>query len=180
MAELIVVGFKQDMHRASTVLNTLQEMNDSWVVDLSDGVAVYRDYKGRVRVDQSYRMTTGQGAAWGAIVGGMIGALVAAPVVVAAGATAALAGGSVTGVALGATVGAIDVDEWKRDFGINEDFVDSVSAMVQPGDSAICALLRAIDPDLVEAQFRGYGGTILRTTLRPDQKASVEATLHGR
>jgi hypothetical protein len=30
MAELIVVGFKKDMYRASEVLNTLQEMNDSW------------------------------------------------------------------------------------------------------------------------------------------------------
>jgi uncharacterized membrane protein len=180
MAELIVVGFKQDMHRASKVLNTLQEMNDSWVVDLIDGVAVYRDYKGRLRADQSCRMTTGQGAAWGALVGGIIGALVASPVVVAAGAPAAVAAGSVGGVALGAAVGAIDADEWKRDYGINEDFVDSVSAMVQPGDSAILALLRTIDPDLVEAQFRGYGGTILRTTVSPDQKARVEAMLYGR
>jgi uncharacterized membrane protein len=180
MAELIVVGFKQDMHRASEVLNTLQEMNDSWVVDLNDGVAVYRDYKGRLRVDQSYGMTTGQGAAWGAVVGGIIGALVAAPIAAVAGAASALAAGSVSGVALGATVGAIDADQWKHDFGISEDFVHSVSAMVQPGDSAIFALLRTIDPDLVEARFRGYGGTILRTTLSPDQKASVEATLHGR
>ena len=179
MGELIVVGFKQDMHRASEVLNTLQEMNDRWVVDLNDGVAVYRDYKGRLRVDQSFGMTSGQGAARGALVGGIIGALVAAPAA-AAGAAAALAVGSVSGVALGATGGAIDADQWKQDFGISEDFVHSVSAMVHPGDSAIFALLRTIDPDLVEAQFRGYGGTILRTTLSPDQKARVEATLHGR
>jgi uncharacterized membrane protein len=180
MAELIVVGFKQDMHRASEVLNTLQEMNDSWVVDLSDGVAVYRDYKGRLRVDQSYRMTTGQGAAWGAIVGGIIGALVAAPVAAVAGAAAALTTGSVSGVALGATVGAIDAGSWKEDFGISEDFVERVGTMVQPGDSAIFALLRSIDPDLVEARFRGHGGTILRTTLSPDQQAKVEATLQRR
>ena len=43
MAELIVVGFKKDMYRASTVLNTLQDMNSSWVVDLNDAVAAYRD-----------------------------------------------------------------------------------------------------------------------------------------
>jgi len=55
-----------------------------------------------------------------------------------------------------------------------------VGTMVQPGDSAIFALLRTIDPDLVAAQFRGFGGTILRTTLNSDQRARVEATLHGR
>jgi hypothetical protein len=32
----------------------------------------------------------------------------------------------------------------------------------------------------VAAQFKGYGGTILRTTLNADQKARVEATLHAR
>jgi hypothetical protein len=52
MAELVVVGFKKDMYRASEVLNTLKAMNDTWVVDLSDAVAVYRDYKGKLRVDQ--------------------------------------------------------------------------------------------------------------------------------
>ena len=41
--------------------------------------------------------------------------------------------------------------------------------MVQPGDSAIFALLRTLDPDLVAAQFKGYGGTILRTTLNPQR-----------
>jgi uncharacterized membrane protein len=55
-----------------------------------------------------------------------------------------------------------------------------VGTMVQPGDSAIFALLRTIDPDLVVAQFKGYGGTILRTTLSDEQRAKVEATLHSR
>ena len=79
MAELIVVGFKKDMYRASEVLNTLQDMNNNWVVDLHDAVAVYRDYSGKLRVDQSYQMTTGEGAAWGGLFGGLIGALLAAP-----------------------------------------------------------------------------------------------------
>ena len=60
MAELIVVGFKKDMYRASEALNMLQDMNSSWMVDLHDAVAVYRDYKGKLRVDQSYQMTTGE------------------------------------------------------------------------------------------------------------------------
>jgi len=183
MAELIVVGFKQDMYRASEVLNTLQDMNNSWVVDLNDAVAVYRDYNGKLRVDQSYQMTTGEGAAWGGLFGGLIGALLAAPFtagVSAAAAAAAVAAGSLSGVTLGATAGAIDAEDWKEDYGISEDFVQRVGTMVQPGDSAIFALLRSIDPELVAAQFKGYGGTILRTTLSADQQAKVEATLHSR
>src|SRR5882672_1041010 len=145
MAELIVVGFKQDM-------------NSSWVVDLHDAVAVYRDYNGKLRVDQSYQMTTGEGAAWGGLFGGLIGAMLAAPFTGGASVAAVLAAGSLSGVALGATAGALDADTWKEDYGISEDFVRSVGALVQPGDSAIFALLRTINPDLVAAQFKGYGG----------------------
>jgi len=179
MAELIVVGFKKDMYRASEVLNTLQDMHENWVVDLNDAVAVYRDYSGKLRVDQSYQMTTGEGAAWGGLFGGMIGAMLAAPFTGGASAAAALAAGSLSGVALGATAGALDAESWKEDFGISDDFVQRVGTMVQPGDSAIFALLRSLDPDLVAAQFKGYGGTILRTTLNPEQRAKVEATLHS-
>src|SRR5262244_924163 len=127
MAELIVVGFKKDMYRASEVLNTLQDMNDSWTVDLHDAVAVYRNYKGKLRVDQSYQMTTGQGAAWGGLFGGMIGALLAAPFTGGASAAGAiLAAGSLSGVALGSVAGALDAESWKDDYGISEDFVDQV------------------------------------------------------
>jgi len=182
MAELIVVGFKKDMYRASEVLNTLQEMNNNWVVDLHDAVAVYRDYNGKLRVDQSYQLTSNQGAAWGGLFGGLIGALIAAPFTAGASAAAAAAAvvtGSLSGVALGATAGAIDAEDWKDEYGISEDFVQRVGTMVQPGDSAIFALLRSIDPDLVAAQFKGYGGTIMRTTLNESQRAKVEATLAG-
>src|SRR6478752_8128964 len=106
MAELIVVGFKKDLYRASEVLNTLQDMNDSWVVDLNDAVAVYRDYQGKLRVDQSYQMTTGEGAGWGGLFGGLIGAILAAPFTGGASAAAVLvAAGSLSGVALGGTLG---------------------------------------------------------------------------
>ena len=180
MAELIVVGFKKDMYRASEVLNTLQDMNNSWVVDLHDAVAVYRDYNGKLRVDQSFQMTTNQGAAWGGLFGGLIGALLAAPFTGGASVAAVLAAGSLSGVALGAAAGAVDAGTWKEDYGISEDFVQRVGTMVQPGDSAIFALLRTLDPDLVAGQFKGYGGTILRTTLNPQQREKVEETLHSR
>ena len=180
MSELVDVGFKKDKYRASEVLNTLQEMNNSWVVDLHDAVAAYRDYNGKLRVDQSYQMTTGEGAAWGGLFGGLIGALLAAPFTGGASVAAVLAAGSLGGVALGATAGAIDAESWKERYGITEDFVQRVGTLVQPGDSAIFALLRTIDPELVAAQFKGYGGTILRTTLNTAQQAQVEATLHSR
>jgi hypothetical protein len=49
--------------------------------------------------------------------------------------------------------------------------------MVQPGDSAVIALLRTANPAIVADQFRGYGGTILSTTLNRDQEQKVNKVL---
>jgi uncharacterized membrane protein len=180
VAELIVVGFKKDMYRASEVLNELSALNDDWVVDLHDAVAVYRDYGAKLRVDQSYQMSTGEGAGWGGLWGLLIGATLAIPFTAGASAAAAagaVAAGAVGGTAIGAGLGAVDASSWKDEFGIPDDFVQRVGTLVQPGDSAIYAILRVGDPDVVADQFRGYGGTILRTTLSRDQQAKVEKVL---
>jgi uncharacterized membrane protein len=181
MSELIVIGFKKDMYRASEALNQIKDLNKTWDLDLSDAVAVYRDYDGTLRVDQSYQMTTGQGAAWGGLFGGLIGALVAAPLTAGASiaAAAVIGAGSLGGVALGASLGAIDAGSWKEDYGVSEDFVQRMGAMLQPRDSAVFVLARTVNPDRVAEAFRGYGGTVLRTSLSGKQQARVEETLHA-
>ena len=52
--------------------------------------------------------------------------------------------------------------------------------MIQPGDSAVYALLRTVNPEVVIDQFRGYGGTVLNTTLDRNQEAKVEKVLNER
>jgi uncharacterized membrane protein len=184
MSTLIVVGFKKDMFRASQVLNELVDLNYDWTIDLDDAVAAYRDYNGKLRIDASYQMTTGEGAALGGLFGSLIGltlGAIAAPMT--AGASAAAAGviaAGAAGGALGAAGGALDAKWWKDDFGISEDFVQDVGTLVQPGDSAIFALLRSTDPTLVAAQFSDYGGTVLSTTLTPEQARKVEEALNGK
>jgi uncharacterized membrane protein len=183
MSNLIVVGFKKDMYRASEVLNQLNQLNEDWVIDLHDAVAVYRDYSYVLRIDQSYQMTTREGAAWGGLWGSLIGLTLAVPFTAgasAAVAAGALAAGALSGGALGAAGGAVDADWWKEDYGIDEDFVQEVGTMVQAGDSAIFALLRSSDPEYVAEQFRGYGGTVLRSTLTSEQTKKIQAVLDGK
>lgn len=179
MAELIVIGFKSDIYRASGVLNKLLQLNDDWIVDLDDAVAVYRDYNGKLRTDQSYAPTTGEGAAWGGLLGMAIGATLAIPFTAgtSAVAAAALTAGALGGTAIGAGAGALDASSWKETYGISDEFVKEVGELVQPGDSAIYAILRVGDPEIVADKFRGYGGTILRTTLSGDQRMKVARVL---
>lgn len=183
MSTLIVVGFKKDMFRASQVLNELVDMDYDWTIDLDDAVAAYRDYNGKLRIDSSYQMTTGEGAALGGLFGSLIGltlGAIAAPVTAGASAAAAVVAAGAAGGALGAAGGALDAKWWKEDFGIPEEFVKDVGTLVQPGDSAIFALLRSTDPTVVAAEFSNYGGTVLSTTLTPEQAQKVEEILNGK
>ena len=180
MAELIVVGF-EGTHRAAEVLDQLQRLNADIAFDLQDAVAVYRTRHGKLRVDQSMYLTTKNEAAWGGVVGALLGALLALPVAALASIPAAAAAVAVGGAAIGATGGAVlafdDVTTWRDRFGISDDFVKDVGGMVQPGYSAVFALVRAADPAAVAERFRGYGGKVLRTTLPPDQTRKLQETL---
>ena len=48
------------------------------------------------------------------------------------------------------------------------------------GDSAVFVLARTINSDLVADAFKGSRGTVLRTTLSKEQRATVEGTLQSR
>ena len=112
MSNLIVVGFKDDMFRASQVLNHLAELDADWVIELRDAVAAYRDKSGKLRVDQTYQMSTDEGAAWGALWGSLIGLTLAIPFT--AGASAAVAAGAVAAGALGGVPWGPPVAPWIR------------------------------------------------------------------
>jgi uncharacterized membrane protein len=181
MSELIVVGFR-GKHRAAEVLDELERLNEDWTIDLEDGVAAYRRDNGRLRVDESLNLTGKQGAGLGGTLGLMVGAVLAAPFTAGASAAAAavaLGTGAVTGGAVGAAMGAADAADWKERFGISDDFVKQVGGMIQPGDSAVFALIRASNPEEVAKHFERYGGTILRTTLKPIDAALLQETIRA-
>lgn len=180
MPELTVVAF-EGTHRAAEVLRQIQELNEDWVIDLNDAVAVYRSKNGRLRVEQSVEPTTKEGAGMGGLLGIMIGALLAAPFTagVSVPATAAAIGatGAAMGGITGAALGADDAGSWKDQYGISDDFVKQIGGMVQPGQSALFVLARVSNPSVLAERFRGYGGKVLRTTLRGDQAQKLQDTL---
>jgi uncharacterized membrane protein len=182
MAELIVVGF-HGTGKAGHVLDQLQRMEDDWTVDLEDAVAVYRDFNGTLRLDDHTQPTEEEGAGWGALFGGLLGLIIAAAAAPATGgvsAAATIAAGALGGGTMGAATGALSVDWWRNQSGLTEEFVQSVSAMLEPGDSAVFVLMRSATPDRVAERFRGYGGEILQTTLSPEQSTRLQGLLHGR
>lgn len=181
MRDLTVVGF-QGTHRAAEVLNQVLDLNADWSVDLhlEDAVAVYRTGDGKLRVDKSMQPTSKEGAAWGGVTGALIGSLLALPFTggaSAAVAAAAVGAGAATLGATGAVMGSEDAFDEKAKHGISEAFVKQVGGMVQPGQSALFILGESDQPAKIAERFRGYGGTILRTTLRPEQAKQVQQVI---
>lgn len=181
MNELLVIGF-QETHRAREVLDELLELRLAWAVDLDveDAVAVYRTRSGRLHVDSTMHPTKRQGATLGAVIGGLLGALLATPFTVAVSAVAAAAQGSVAAVTLGtvgAAIGGENASEEKENVGLSAEFVRQVAGVLAPGQSALFLVAEAANPERVATHFRGYGGTILRTTVPPAEAKRVQAIL---
>ena len=183
MQDLIAVGFS-GTQRAAQVLRRLQSLDARGTIDLADAVAVYRTEDGRLHVDRSVEVTGKQGAALGGLVGAILGSVIAAPLTagasLAAAATAVGVGALSFGSA-GAVVAGTDAAERKARYGVPEEFVQQVSGVVQPGNSAVFALVRSdVDPVAIATHFRGYGGTVLRTTLVSAKAARVQKTIASR
>lgn len=176
MSHLIVVGFKNDRYKATEALNKLRQ-TDYWNEELEDAVSVSRSPGGELRIDQSYKLTTEEGVVWGGLWGSFLGLVAAIPFTGGASVpAAAAAGAALVGGTLGATTGGVGAAWWKEDYGIPEDFVYEARDMIQPGDSAVFALVTHIYDEGVK-QFEGFGGKVLKTTLTPAQDAKIQRVL---
>jgi uncharacterized membrane protein len=180
MADLVVVGFK-GIDRAGEVFSELEAMEERYdsTMNLVDAVAVYRDTAGNLKLALSTEPTKAKLAGWGAVLGLLMGAAIAIPFAAGAGAATAavLATGALEGGAVGTAGGVAAENSAEKEFGLTEEFVRRVSAMLQPGDSALFALIRAAYPQQVAEQFRGFGGKVLQTSLTPEQSRKLQSVL---
>ncbi len=160
MSELIVIGY-DDEETASRVLNELQELQRDYLVDLEDAAIIKRNRQGKIQAittDQTIALGTVTGMFWGTL----IGLLFLAPI----------AGFAIGGL-IGAATGSLG------HLGIKEDFKREFADMVQPGTSAIMAVIRRATPDKVIEEIKPYGGKILRTSLSAESEEKLMDMLYG-
>jgi len=146
MSDLIVIAYP-DQFRAAEVLATLSRLQLSYLIDLDDACYVTKDAAGKIKLHHSTNLT-----AEGALVGGFWGALIGlfffSPLV-----------GGAIGAAEGALLAATG------DYGITNEFIESVALELKPGTSALFILARQVTADKVSAELAKFGGTILETSL---------------
>jgi len=122
--QLIVAAF-QDDKSANEALKELKHAQKEKVIKIEDAAVLRKDDKGKLHIKETGDWSGGQGAAAGAVIGGAIG-LILGPGALLTGAAGALIGG------LAAKF---------RDSGFNDERLKKLGEGLQPGTSAIVAIV---------------------------------------
>ena len=147
MSNLVVLAFESE-DGAANMLAEVGRLQKMQLIAIDDAATVVRHGDGKVKVKQANSLV-GAGAFGGAFWGMLIGLLFFAPWL---------------GLAVGAITGALAGKA--SDIGVDDDFIKSVSAKLQPGTSAIFLMVREATTDKVLEDLRGMQGvTIIQTSL---------------
>jgi uncharacterized membrane protein len=103
---------------------------------------------------------------WGGLWGGLVGLLFLNPLL-----------GWVTGAAFGGGAGALAGH--LSDYGINDGFMRSLAQQLKPDSSALFVLVRKVQPDKVLKELSQFRGTVIRSSLSPEQEQRLEEALKG-
>ena len=154
MSELLVIGYDTP-EEAEQARVTLIDLSRDYLVDVGDAVVAAVDAKGRIKLNQMVNLWT-VGASGGAFWGILVGLLFLHPLI-----------GVAAGAASGALMGALS------DYGINDDFMKKVAAVLKPGQAALFIMARKTSSERVLEKLGEKGGHIIRTNLDLSQEERV-------
>ena len=157
MSNLIVMTFNSP-DEASKVRQTLRELEGAGRISLDDAAVIRKDADGTLAVEDEID----RGVKLGGLGGGLLGLLLSFMFPLA---------GIVVGAAGGALAGRM------ADLGIDRQFVQDVSASLEPNSSALFVIVRDADPTIAIAALQPYQGTLYHTTLDPAVEAELRHAL---
>lgn len=137
--QVIVAAFQEE-DAADETLKSLKEAKKEKLISIDNAAVIKKDMDGKLHIKETADMSGGKGAGIGALVGGVIG-LLAGPLGIAAGG------------ALGAAVGGLTAKLY--DGGFKDDRLRQIGTSLQPGNSAIVAIIEhrwvsELEQDLIE------------------------------
>ncbi|WP_337263535.1 MULTISPECIES: DUF1269 domain-containing protein [unclassified Serratia (in: enterobacteria)] len=159
-AQLVVIAYP-DIHKAEDVRIALLKLQKSYLVDLEDAVVVTKNAKGKIKLNQSFNLTT-TGAISGGFWGALIGLIFMQPIL-----------GAVVGASAGALSGALS------DIGIDDNFMKDLAKKLDVNTSALFILVRSVTADKVLPEIEPFGGTIIQSSLTSEDEAKLQLALNS-
>lgn len=155
---IIAIAF-EGQYTAEGMLDHFEKMQEEGIIKLADAVIAFRGQSPNIEIKQTHSVT-GKSSLKGSGVGLLAGMLL---------------GGPILGLAAGAAIGAIAGK--MKDYGIDDDFINSISQSLVPDSSAIFLMVEEADGPEVLKRLKPYKGMVLSTTLTPEQQKRLEETL---
>jgi uncharacterized membrane protein len=153
----VVVAAFQDEDAASAALAKLKELKHERLVGIVDAAVIRKDETGKLHIKETADLSPKKGAARGALIGGAL-SLIAGPLGLVA--------------ATGAVVGGLAA---RHDAGFRDDRLERLGQSLQPGTSAIVAVVEHTWVAELEAELAEANAEVTTEALAADIAAQLEA-----
>jgi uncharacterized membrane protein len=148
--EVILAAFN-DEQGAQDALERLKEAQKLDLIDIENSAILRRDQQGKLHIKEAKDMGGGRGAVIGGVVGAVAGVLFGPLVLATAG-----------GAAIGGLAAKL------RDSGFNDQRLKQVGAHLQPGTSAILAVIEHTWVTEMETELRKAGADVVTEEIGAD------------
>ena len=156
--QVIVAAF-QDEKAAKSALKGLKQASREGLIKIENAAVLRKDEKGKLHIKETHDMGGGKGAALGGVGGAAIGLV----------AGAALAAPVVVGALVGGLVAKL------RDSGFSNKRLETMGEGLQPGTSAIVAVVEHIWVAKVEEALAAAQAEIVTAEIQADIAGQLEA-----
>jgi len=156
--QLVVAAFK-DEGTAKAALKALKQAQKAKVIKIENAAVLRKDAKGKLHIKETHDMGGGKGAVVGGVGGAAIG-LIAGPALVVPAAVGALVGGLVAKL---------------RDTGFSNQRLETLGEGLQPGTSAIVAVVEHTWVEKVEEALAEVEAEVITAEIQADIAAQLEA-----
>jgi uncharacterized membrane protein len=160
-SNVIVLGF-DSQYGAEAMLNDVNKWQEDGLIEIEDAVVAFAGVDGNVKIQQTHRSEKGKLAVRGGGVGLVAGALL---------------GGPILGLVAGLAAGALKGRRKDKNYGLDDEFVESVSNWVRAEHSALFLLVKQADADQLQVKLRPLRAKILSTTLEPEREERLRRAL---
>jgi uncharacterized membrane protein len=154
--QLVVAAFQSEQ-AANDALDMLKELKKERVVGIVDAAVIRKNEDGKLDIKETADLSPGRGAARGALIGGAI-SLLAGPLGLVAGA--------------GALIGGLAA---KRDAGFSDERLERLGEALEPGTSAIVAIVEHTWVAELENELREAHADVTTEEIAQDIAAQLES-----
>jgi uncharacterized membrane protein len=157
----LVVDAFMDKDKADEALKDLRRLERQGIFRVLNAAVIERDEAGNTKLRETEDVGAARGALFGAVAGGLVG-LLGGPA------------GAIVGAAAGATTGAVAARQ--IDMGFSDDYLKELQESLEPGSSAIIALVEHEWVERVIEALAKFEGKLFQKALKAEIAEQLKAS----